>query len=70
MDRMTVLCGEIAQSDMGHKDLCRTQLEIKLDTDVDDFLENALGNHHVIVFDDVSEELRDFCKFKGIEVIT
>jgi len=69
MDRMTVLCGEIAESDMGHRDLCRTQLEIKLDTDVNDFLENALGNHHVIVFDDISEELRDFCRFKGIEVI-
>ena len=50
--------------------LCRTQLEIRLDTDVDDFLENALGNHHVIVFDDISEELRDFCRFRGIEIIT
>ena len=67
-DRALICRGDIVDDDMGHKDLCRTQVEVKLNMSVDDFIKNTLGNHHVIVFDDVGEELRDFCSFRGIKI--
>lgn len=69
MDRVFICCGEVVDSDMGYEGLCRMQVEVKLNMRVREFLEKAQGNHHVIVFENVSEELRDLCKFRGIKII-
>ncbi|MFQ5832059.1 MAG: hypothetical protein ACE5H4_05120 [Candidatus Thorarchaeota archaeon] len=42
---------------------CRTQIEVQMDEPVDYFLEEPLGNHHIIVLGDNAESFRNFFSF-------
>ena len=66
--RMQIAVGEIVRSDMQEPDLCRTQVELRID-DPEKWIENALGNHQVLVYGDIKQMLLDFCRFKGIKAI-
>ena len=69
LDKMLIARGEMIGSDMQEQDLCRTQVEVQLESNVEDYLANALGNHQILAYGDLEQELLDFCKFKGIESI-
>ncbi len=66
--RMLIALGEITRN-LNEKGLCRTQVEVRPFFDVDEFVENCLGNHIVLAYGDYRRDLKDFCKFKRIEVI-
>lgn len=68
--RMLIATGKIVRSDMRDPNLCRTQVEVKLDGNVQDFIEKSLGNHQILAYGDLKPLLKDFCVFKGIEPIT
>jgi len=68
-EKMTIADGEIVRSDMRDPGLCRTQVEVRLNGGVGDFIENSLGNHQVLAYGDLKPLLTDFCRFKEIEQI-
>ena len=51
--------GNILQN-LTKDNLCRTQIEITLDNNMDYFLNYPLGNHHVIVYGDYKKELEAY----------
>lgn len=69
LDKMTIATGKIIRTDFQDPLLCRTQAEIKLNGDVQKFIMSALGNHQVLAYGNLTQELLDFCRFKNIEPI-
>jgi len=69
LDKMTIATGKIVETDLRDPLLCRTQAKIKLDGNVQKFIMNALGNHQILAYGNLTQELLDFCKFKNIEPI-
>jgi L-fucose isomerase-like protein len=69
LDKMLIAPGKIVRSDMKEPNLCRTQVEVELKGRVDDWLTNALGNHQILVYGNLTQSLVDFCEFKGIKPI-
>lgn len=69
LDKMLIATGRVVRSDMKLPNLCRTQVEVKLKGNVEDWLVNTLGNHQVLVYGNLESKLLDFCKFKGIKPI-
>lgn len=51
--------GKILNS-LDETNLCRTQIEIKVDNNIDYFLKRPYGNHHLIVYSDHVKELRKY----------
>jgi len=49
-------------ANLSENDLCRTQLEIKLEEDVRHFLNEPCGNHHIITLKSDPALVRDFMK--------
>ncbi len=66
LDRMLIATGVVRQSDMGYERMCRTQVEVRLDGNVEAFIKTPLGNHVVIVRGDVSSRLQGLCDSLGI----
>jgi len=58
--------GEIIEN-LEREDLCRTQLKIKLEKPVSYFLSNPLGNHHIIVPGDYSEQIKEAFRIAGLK---
>jgi L-fucose isomerase-like protein len=48
---------------LNKESLCRTQIRMKVDEDIKYFLQNSLGNHHLICKGDYSEIVREFFKW-------
>jgi len=46
-------------------DGCRSQVTLKFDHEVEEILEDPMGNHHVLAIGDLVEELRAFCRCVG-----
>ena len=42
--------------------LCRTQIEISVDENIEYFLNRPYGNHHVIVYGDHKKEIENYMK--------
>ncbi len=68
-DKLVAVRGEILESDMKYPSLCRTQVRLKLKGDINDWIENTVGNHQILVYGNLVEHLKDFCRFTGIEYI-
>lgn len=66
-DKLVAMTGKVVNPYLNDKSLCRTQIKINLDTDVSYWIESTLGNHQVMVYGDITEELSDYCDFTGIE---
>lgn len=47
-------------NNLNESNLCRTQIEIIIDNDIEYFLTNPYGNHHVIVYGDYEKEINDY----------
>ena len=54
--------GEIMEN-LNSKNLCRTQIRFRMNEGVKYFLQNSLGNHHLICKGDYSEIVREFFKW-------
>jgi len=70
LEKMTIADGKIVRSDMRDPGLCRTQVEIRLNGNVKEYMENSLGNHQVLAYGNLMPLLIDFCRFKGIKLMT
>jgi L-fucose isomerase-like protein len=57
-----VSSGEIIEN-LNRKNLCRTQVRLKLKQDVKYFLQESIGNHHLICKGDYSKLVREFFKW-------
>jgi L-fucose isomerase-like protein len=66
VDRLLIATGTILDGGSADDTLCRTQAVVQLHGDVTTWLENAPGNHHVLVYGDACEAFFDLCRFKGI----
>lgn len=69
LDKILYGTGTIVNGDLGRMDLCRTQIEVRVDGRARDLIEKALGNHIVVVYGDLSEHFRYFSKIKSLEAI-
>ena len=67
MRRLVLTRGRLVDSGMGDEGLCRTQALIELEGDIGAFLE-ATGNHHVLCYEDMSDELARLGRRLGLEV--
>ena len=54
--------GEIIEN-LNKESLCRTQIRMKVDEDIKYFLQNSIGNHHLICRGDNSKLVREFFKW-------
>lgn len=52
------------KENMYQKNLCRTQIRVHMDKDVNYFLTNPMGNHHLICRGDYSEIVDEFMKYR------
>lgn len=48
---------------LDEKTLCRTQILVKLDSDVSQLLTKPCGNHHIIVYGDYVDRINSFMKY-------
>ena len=70
MDQMMIASGKIVNGDVGSEELCRTQIEVKIEGRAWGIVEKTLGNHVVVVYGNVGPHLLAFCKVKGIQAIS
>lgn len=54
-----VTTGTITKS-LAYDNLCRTQIEVKIDENIEYFLTRPYGNHHVIIYGDHKKEIINF----------
>jgi len=57
-----VSAGEIIEN-LNKENLCRTQIRLKMNENVKYFLQNSIGNHHLICKGDYSDLVREFFKW-------
>ena len=69
LDKMMILSGQIVDTDMNYGYMCRTQVEVKLNGSVVNFLDEPLGNHLVMVPGDVVERLVEVCDLLQIRPV-
>ena len=51
-------------SNLNESNLCRTQIELTVDENIDYFLNRPYGNHHVVIYGDHKQEIIDFMENK------
>jgi hypothetical protein len=44
-------------------------IKVVLDGPVDDFAQKVLGQHYIVAYGDVRQQLADLCRLLGIDVI-
>jgi len=69
LGKMMILSGQIVDTDMNYGYMCRTQVEVKLNGSVVNFLDEPLGNHLVMVPGDVVERLVEVCDLLQIRPV-
>ena len=47
---------------LDENNLCRTQILLKIDDNIEYFLNRPYGNHHVVVYGDYREDIVNFMK--------
>lgn len=56
-----VSSGKILEN-LNEDNLCRTQIKVKIDHDINYFLTRPYGNHHIIIYGNHEKEINDFMK--------
>lgn len=56
-----VTTGKIVRN-LEESNLCRTQIEVQIDEDIQYFLNRPYGNHHVVIYGDYKKEIIDYMK--------
>ena len=59
-----VSTGKIIRN-LNEDNLCRTQIEISVDDDIEYFLTRPYGNHHIIIYGDFKEEIKKYMRKIG-----
>ena len=54
-----VTTGTIIEN-LNESNLCRTQIKVKIDNDIQYFLKRPFGNHHIIVYGDVKDKIVEY----------
>ena len=49
---------------LNENNLCRTQIEVSIDSDIEYFLNRPYGNHHIIIYGDHKQEIIDYLEKK------
>ncbi len=68
LDKFVLLKGKIIEN-LNLKNLCRTQINVALEDNVDYFLKRPLGNHHLIVYAGGEDILRKYLLDKNLKEI-
>ena len=66
LDKYVLLRGHILRN-LNKNNLCRTQIEIKVNDDINYFLTSPLGNHHLVVYGKDFDKLTTFLSEKGLK---
>lgn len=61
--------GVIVDGDVGRSDLCRTQIMVRVDGDVDRLVKEPLGNHTIVFYGDHAEALEALAEVLGFSVV-
>lgn len=69
LDKLMFGRGVVVNGDLGRGDLCRTQVEVKIDGDLRRLIEEPLGNHMVITYNDAVKHLTYLCRLVGIQPV-
>ncbi len=59
LKKYTIMSGIILQN-MSEKNLCRTQIKVKVDMNLQELLINPSGNHHIICYGDEEKLIKEF----------
>ncbi len=68
-DTLMAVRGEIIESNQKNPLLCRTQAKVYIEGHLSEWLEKTCGNHQIIVYGDIIEELKMFCSFYKVQLI-
>lgn len=68
LDKFVLLKGKIEEN-LTRNNLCRTQIVVSIDKNINYFLTNPLGNHHIIFYGDDANKLEEFLKQKRLSQI-
>lgn len=68
LDEFVCLEGKIVEN-LSRNNLCRTQIRIHLKDDVSYYLQRPLGNHHLIIYGDNKDKLKDYLESKGLKEV-
>jgi len=66
--KLVLARGRIRDSGLGEERLCRTQALVELEGDMQTFLAET-GNHQIVSYADIYEELRRLGRRLGLEVV-
>jgi len=69
LDSIFAVTGEVTRSNMKFKNMCRVQVEVRLDSGVDWFLKNSVGNHVALTYGDHRKALKVACDILGLRPI-
>lgn len=69
-EKLLAFSARVTASSLDLDYCCRTQIEVEVVGDVKKLLDAGFGNHLVLAFNDIMEELRDFCKITQTELVT
>jgi L-fucose isomerase-like protein len=67
LDRLRAGEGTVMRGEAWSEELCRTQVEIKMDGDAEVIKNNPLGNHHVVTYGEHVGALKSLATFAGME---
>jgi L-fucose isomerase-like protein len=67
LDRLRAGEGTVMRGEAWSEELCRTQVEIKMDGDAEVIKNNPLGNHHVVTYGEHVGTLKSLATFAGME---
>ncbi len=70
LNEIIVARGLIVDSSMKIPNMCRTQIKIKLEIPVKNFIDKTLGNHHLVIFDDKVSVIEKLAEILGIKIIS
>ena len=65
---LVVGVGEIVKTRLQEESLCRTQVNLKFNGNLEKFLE-ITGNHHILCYEDLTSELKIVSKAVGIKLV-
>lgn len=65
LDKYVILKGKIDEN-LTRNNLCRTQIVISVENNINYFLKNPLGNHHLVVYGHDTTKLEEYLKEKGL----
>lgn len=68
-NKIQIAAGKIVDTNMKNPQLCRTQADIELKTDISNWIKNSLGNHQVMVYGDITDLLAEFAEFAKLEIV-